>query len=85
MQSMAELGFRFGITEGDNDVVHIPFDSQNSLFIFSDSSALFEGKTTMIVIPNIWDDVQYILEQKYTLENEAHIRLGRGNKWALGR
>ncbi len=78
MQSMAELGFSFGIIEGDKDVVHIPFDSQSTLFIFADGSALFDGKTTMMVIPNIWDDFQ-----EYTLENEVPIRLGSENQWSL--
>ncbi len=78
MQSMAELGFSFGIIEGDKDVVHIPFDSQSALFIFADGSALFDGKTTMMIIPNIWDDFQ-----EYTLENEAPIRLWSENQWSL--
>ena len=74
MQSMAELGFSFGIIEGDKDVVHIPFNSQNELFIFADSSAIFYGKNTVIVIPNIWDDFQ-----EYTLDNETQIRFEREN------
>ena len=80
MQSMAELGFRFGIIEGDHDVVHIPFDSQSAIFIFADGSAIFDGKTTMIVIPSIWDDFQ-----EYTLENETQIRFERENQWSLSR
>lgn len=58
--------------------MHIPFDSQSALFIFADGSALFDGKTTMMIIPNIWDDFQVYLGKRST-----DPRLWSENQWSL--
>ncbi|MBK8535523.1 MAG: hypothetical protein IPL59_10565 [Candidatus Competibacteraceae bacterium] len=72
MQTMAELGFHFGILEGHQEVVHVPLYLDSSLFIFLDGSAIHNGEKTMTVIPDIWDDLQ-----RYGLANSLPIKLRR--------
>ena len=55
MQTMAELHFHFGILDGHEEKVHIPLDTDCSLYVFLDGSAIYIGEKTMTVIPDIED------------------------------